>query len=54
MSTVQEFEMFVKRYWVSANEERDAYGQPYVELGAYKGENEEWLLDEWHRHKFGE
>jgi hypothetical protein len=54
MSVAQEFDTFVRRYWTCANEERDAYGQPYIGLDAYKTVNEEWLLDEWHRHKFDE
>lgn len=54
MSITKEFELFVKRYWRNANEEREAYGQSYVDFQEYRENNEEWLLDEWHRHKFGE
>jgi hypothetical protein len=54
MSIAQEFDLFVKKYWVDANEERDAYGQAYVKFEEYKDQNEDWLLDQWHLHKFGE
>jgi|TARA_R110000744_G_scaffold38191_3_gene87343 hypothetical protein len=54
MSIAQEFQMFVKRYWMAALEEREAFGEPYLAFDDYADGNKDFLLDEWHRHKFGE
>lgn len=39
---------------MEANRERRSYGEDDISFEDYFREYEEWLLDEWHRHKFEE
>lgn len=52
MSIVNEFREFSRKMWMEANYERESYGQAGIALDAYMKEYEEFLLDEFHRHKF--
>jgi len=52
MSIMVEYRQFSRQLWMEANRERSAYGEDDISFDDYILEYEEFLLDEFHRHKF--
>lgn len=52
MSVIDEFREFSRQLWMEANQERKSYCQDDISFSDYLAEYEEFLLDEFHRHKF--
>jgi len=52
MSMIVEFRKFSRQLWMEANRERRAYREADISFDDYLEEYEDFLLDEFHRHKF--